>query len=112
MASYALLTALSGFSYSAPAKKLSFAPVLNADEFCCFFSVASGWGVLRRTGNAASVEVLSGELELAEFGAGFDAAGAKATLAGKTVVAKAEDPDVVFKQPVRIAAGERLEVRK
>jgi uncharacterized protein (DUF608 family) len=112
MASYALLTALSGFSYSAPGKRLSFAPALNADEFSCFFSVASGWGVLRREAASASVEVLWGELDIAEFGAGFDATGAKVALAGKPVDVQAKGLTVLFNQPVHIAAGQQLEVRK
>ena len=45
MASYSLLLALSGFHYSAPAKRISFAPRIREENFACFFSVDSGWGV-------------------------------------------------------------------
>ena len=45
MASYALLLALTGFSYSAPERRLRFAPKIFQDDFQTFFSSASGWGV-------------------------------------------------------------------
>jgi len=48
MASYSLLLALSGFHYSAPAKRISFAPRIREENFACFFSVDSGWGVYRQ----------------------------------------------------------------
>jgi len=45
MASYALLTALSGFRYHAAAQSIGFAPRLFEKDFRCFFSVASAWGL-------------------------------------------------------------------
>ncbi len=45
LASWSLLLALSGYRYSAPQRRLGFAPRLNADDFRCFFSTGSGWGV-------------------------------------------------------------------
>ena len=48
LASYAVLLALSGFSYSAPEQRLGFAPRVNADDFRAFFSVGSGWGSTAR----------------------------------------------------------------
>ena len=44
MASYSLLLALSGFSYSAPEKRIGFSPRINKKDFRTFFSVGSGWG--------------------------------------------------------------------
>ena len=44
MASWSLLLALSGYHYSAPARRLSFAPRVNTHDFRCFFSTGSAWG--------------------------------------------------------------------
>jgi len=68
MASWAALLALSGFHYSAPIKMMSFSPRVNADNFSCFFSVDSGWGLFsqKRAGKklTARLEVAYGTLSL------------------------------------------------
>ncbi|HUW18146.1 MAG TPA: GH116 family glycosyl-hydrolase [Sedimentisphaerales bacterium] len=46
MANYNALLALSGFRYSAVEKLLRLAPKVYENQFCVFFSVDSGWGVL------------------------------------------------------------------
>ncbi|MBM4039941.1 MAG: hypothetical protein FJ290_15670 [Planctomycetes bacterium] len=46
MASYALLTALSGFRYCAATQTIGFEPRVSETDFRSFFSVASGWGLL------------------------------------------------------------------
>lgn len=64
MASYALLIAMSGFSYSAVSHTLTLAPVVKNDPFCCFFSTASGWGNVTLTGDRLEVEVAAGLLQV------------------------------------------------
>jgi non-lysosomal glucosylceramidase len=49
MASWSVLLALSGYQYSAPERRLTFAPRLNAADFRCFFSAGTGWGTFRQT---------------------------------------------------------------
>ena len=44
MSSYALLLAVSGFSYDAPSAKVSLSPAVNQARFKCFFSDGSAWG--------------------------------------------------------------------
>ncbi len=44
MASYGVLTALSGFSYDGVEKRMGFAPRVYANRFRVFWSVGSGWG--------------------------------------------------------------------
>lgn len=44
MSSWSLLTALSGFAYSAPLKELRFAPRVNRKHFRCLFSTGTAWG--------------------------------------------------------------------
>ncbi|KYH39958.1 MAG: hypothetical protein AYL32_014020 [Candidatus Bathyarchaeota archaeon B26-2] len=56
MASYALLLALSGFSYSAPEERIGFNPRISQNDFRVFFSVASGWGVYTQRINKEKAE--------------------------------------------------------
>lgn len=44
MAAWGLITALSGFEFDAGQGHIGFAPRLLADDFCCFWSLDSGWG--------------------------------------------------------------------
>jgi hypothetical protein len=44
MASWALLLVLSGFHYNCSKGYISFAPVVKAEDFHCFFITGSGWG--------------------------------------------------------------------
>ena len=47
MSSWALIVALGGFHYSAVDKALTLAPRLHAQTFRCFWSVPSGWAILK-----------------------------------------------------------------
>jgi hypothetical protein len=62
MASYALLPALSGFSYSAVTRTLSVAPKLDLPEFRSFFSTASGWGTITLSGDRLEIQLIEGFL--------------------------------------------------
>ncbi len=59
MASWSLLTALSGFHYSAPEQKISFHPAINERNFTCFWSAGPGWGIYnqRLYSNAIRAEI-------------------------------------------------------
>lgn len=46
MSSYSLLLAMSGFLYDAPSASLTFSPIADRENFRCFFSCRSGWGVV------------------------------------------------------------------
>jgi non-lysosomal glucosylceramidase len=122
MSSYALLLALSGFSYCAPEQRLGFAPRVFADDFACLFSVGSGWGLYRQKARQksteASVEVRYGSLTLKTLEAGVAAPrDAKATGAVNRVRAvdvhlSPHDRGVrlTFAEPVTVEAGEVLRV--
>jgi len=119
MASYAVMLALSGFSYSAPEKRIGFAPRVNESRFKCFFSVGSGWGLYSQDlteGKAAlSIKVEKGGLELAQVAAAVDTVRqVKASLAGKKLAAWAKKQKggcvIRFDEPVRIAEGQTLRV--
>ncbi|OIN98036.1 hypothetical protein AUJ66_01685 [Candidatus Desantisbacteria bacterium CG1_02_38_46] len=57
MASWAVLLALSDFHYSAPAKTISWSPCINKNNFNCFFSVDSGWGIYSQKIKGKSVVI-------------------------------------------------------
>ena len=66
MASYMLLTALSGFSCDMSENRISFAPRYSEEDFRAFFCTGKAWGVLRQTMGADGVrrqwvEILEGE---------------------------------------------------
>ena len=117
MASYALLLALSDFFYSAPRGLLRFAPRIYPEDFACFFSVDSGWGVVRQTDDAgyrrAEVQVHRGSLTLREVQLGFALQQARVQVDGQTVsvtVVPLEDGGVqlTFAKPVTVQQGETL----
>jgi len=71
LASFAVLLALSGFRYSAPARRLEVAPKLKDDKGRFLFSVDSGWGSVhyekKGTQVRVRIEVEEGKLEVQEI---------------------------------------------
>lgn len=62
MASYGLIQALSGFTYSAATRTLTFDPQIKARPFTCFFSTNTAWGTLTLTEGTLVVDILEGQL--------------------------------------------------
>ena len=62
MASYALLSALSGFRYSAVQRTLWFGPQLSVRPFKTFFCTASGFGTILLGDRTLRIQMLEGEL--------------------------------------------------
>jgi non-lysosomal glucosylceramidase len=118
LASFALLLALSDFFYSAPSQLLRFSPRVYPEDFACFFSVDSGWGMVKQAFSVgtkrAVVEIHAGELTLHQLHIGFPALHPRITLAGTRFAAGAERLDeetlLRFKEPITIHAGESLVV--
>jgi non-lysosomal glucosylceramidase len=108
MASYALLLALSGYQYSAPEGKLAFAPRVHADDFACFFTTATGWGLYRQRPGEASLEVRAGHVMLRSFETPTVGSGAGASRDGQSLPSTVEGTTVAFAEPVRIDAGQTL----
>ncbi len=69
MASWAVLTALSGYKCDMVSRTLHFSPKINQDNFSCFWSAGTAWGTFEQTRNAVTgklegkVNVLYGELK-------------------------------------------------
>jgi uncharacterized protein (DUF608 family) len=119
MASYSVMLALAGFRYSAPEQRMGFGPRVYAEEFACFFSVASGWGLysqkVRKSGFKASVKVRYGTLTLKELEVDGVSGGQITAKLGKQAVAatvreRRVGVTVVFDAPVEIREGEALKV--
>jgi uncharacterized protein (DUF608 family) len=68
MASWAVLTALSGFKFDMASGTMSFAPAIHKDNFTCFWSTGKAWGTYTQTKNRKgkldkTVRVLYGTLD-------------------------------------------------
>ena len=93
MASWGVLLAIEGFSYSGPDSALGFAPRLRPENFRGFFSAAEGWGTIgqRRSSGRQSneVHVSHGRLPLRELDLevpqGFDPGSVVVKMEGRTV---------------------------
>jgi non-lysosomal glucosylceramidase len=68
LASWSVLTALSGYRYSAVDQQLGFSPAQSAKHFQCFFAAGTAWGMYSQEITASSqtgrLDVLYGELSL------------------------------------------------
>ncbi len=115
MASWSLLTALSGFHYSAPAKELAFRPRYRQNAFRCLFVAGSAWGTYSQEGAdqrlRAAVEVAEGKLEIARLRLPFAKADAtvRASIPAKLHVAEGTAV-VEFQPPARLEGGQKLEI--
>ncbi len=122
MASWSLILALSGYHYNAPEKAISFAPKVNAADFRCFYSTGSGWGIytqkLLRKSLVAKIGVSWGELELQriEIDVPSDLPGSSVSASvggsriGCSIVREDDRAIVTLASPVRVKAGEELEI--
>ncbi len=119
LSSWSLLTALSGYRYSAPDATLVFAPRVNAADFRSFFTTGTSWGTYRqkltRDEASAAVDVQRGTLTLKALGveAGLKSVPTlSATVDGHPEVVRGYDQGLVrFDPPVSLSAGQTLEVR-
>jgi non-lysosomal glucosylceramidase len=113
MSSWSLLTAITGFHYSAPDKEIRFRPRVSGAKFRCFYSTGTAWGSyvqqLAETKLDAEINVEGGTLELAVVRLPFSKGIAKLTApAPGSVDVAAGEAVVRFKSPLRVAAGQQL----
>jgi hypothetical protein len=116
MSSWSLLTALSGFAYSAPERELRFRPRVNAAAFRSMFSTGTAWGVysqqVSKEGLAAKIAVAGGKLELATLRLAFAGTAAKVKApVPATVAVKGGEAVVHFRTPAVVAPGETFSIR-
>jgi len=118
LASWSVLTALSGFSFNAPQKTIGFAPRLYVDDWIAFWSIGTGWGTYSQKveGSRAlsSLRVALGQVDLARLviRLPLKGRGLEATLGGHPiqVTAEAQGSDwvITFAEPIQIKANETL----
>ena len=119
MASWSLLTALSGYLFDLPHRTLGFAPRWNAQDWRAFWSTGSGWGsYAQQLGETSAVrlEVVYGRLMLDRLilGSVRPSEQVHATVAGEPVAAGASAHDrgliVTFDGGLSLQAGQALEI--
>jgi uncharacterized protein (DUF608 family) len=121
MASYAVMTALAGFSCNMAEGRMGFAPRVFANDFRVFWSVGTGWGTYAQKAagekRTITLEVKYGSLGLKELSIAVGKPlprSVKATVDGAEVAASvaktAGGAIIAFKKTARLEAGQRLTV--
>ena len=121
MASYGVYQAACGYEYNGPQGLLAFAPRLTPEDFRCAFTAAEGWGTFSQkikdgvmtsgiSLNWGSISLRTIRLDpqgvnLKQMTVKCDGKSIDATL-----VLKESSVFVEFETPVRISAGQRMEV--
>lgn len=118
LASWSLLTALSGFRYSAPEATIAFAPRVNAADFKCLFTTATGWGTYRQTlggqDATAAIELRQGTLRLKALGVESRLKATTqvtASVSGRRAAARDDAGMIRFDPPLTLSGGQILDVR-
>ena len=123
MASWAVLLALNGFSYSAVSRRLELVPRWKPEAFRSVWTVPSGWGTdtqtLQGEGQQIQLEVLFGELSLDRLHLALSEAaevqGTRVTLARQTVSAQAQQDggtiDITLDRQLSVRPGSPLGIQ-
>ena len=119
MASYALLPALSGFTFDMTRGEIGFDPVATdrydpeTGEFSCFFSLGPGWGVYEQTPGSAAIKIIRGTMELRHLRLpALAGSGLSAKLGGEEVDFTTEGDQITLTKPVRVTPETALEVTR
>jgi len=119
LAAWGVFTALCGYEYHGPKRRLGFAPRLTPDDFRAVFTAAEGWGTFSQDRRSRRVEVRWGEVRLRELVVaipeGASAMTVTATVGGKAVEAthKLEAKGrltVSFREELILEPGRALEI--
>ena len=117
MASYALLTTISGFEVDMTRRHIGFAPLLlpgreTSARFRCFYCIEGAWGYYEQEGKARRIQVSYGELTLSSVRVpGIHTAADMKTVSttAKSVSHSVDEDGVVkFSEPISLKAGEEL----
>ncbi|HKX00236.1 MAG TPA: GH116 family glycosyl hydrolase [Bryobacteraceae bacterium] len=115
MSSWSVLTAISGFDYSAPHKAIRFAPRVSASNFRCLYSTGTAWGSYAQQAAKqnldAEIAVEGGALELAIVRLPFSGTHAKVSSSHPAVAEAARGEAVVrLSPPVKLSGGQKLKL--
>lgn len=121
MASWAVLTALSGYEFDVPNGRIGFTPRLRAGDFRTFWSLDAGWGSYTQRSDAdggqAVLSVAYGELKLQALHLGSldEVRSAEVTVDGHSVAATLAAErvgwTVLFSEPLILKAGQCVTIR-
>jgi uncharacterized protein (DUF608 family) len=117
MASWSLLTALSGYHYDAAAQHLAFAPKVSADDFRGFFSAGTAWGQFAQSRDgdtySATLRVAWGALTLRTLALPLAGKASVTVTVDSAATAAQIAPEgvVTFAAPVSLQAGQMLEIQ-
>ncbi|MFN2230534.1 MAG: GH116 family glycosyl-hydrolase [Anaerolineae bacterium] len=121
MASWAVLTALSGYEFDVPNGRIGFTPRLRAGDFRTFWSLDSGWGSYTQRSDADGgqivLSVAYGELKLQALHLGSldEVRSAEVTVDGHSVAATLAAErvgwTVLFSEPLILKAGQCVTIR-
>jgi uncharacterized protein (DUF608 family) len=126
MSSWGVLTALSGFSYSAPEKSMGFDPKVSAEDFRTVWTTGSGWGTyaqkeepgkglsLRLEAGAGAVELKDIVVTLPAAAEGKTVRSVKGSLGGAAIVSTTRRTGnsirIQWLRPIRVEPGKPLEL--
>jgi hypothetical protein len=108
LASWSLVTALAGWHYDGPARKLAFAPKLRPDQFSAFFISAEGWGTFTQQADAGRQKATL------ELGSGTNVSQVAGRVAGKNVLASLalheDQARIQLSSELQLRSGQKLEI--
>lgn len=67
MASFALLPIFSGFIFDLPNKRIGFNPIINKNNFSCFWSAGGAWGTFELNETKAVIKIHQGNIRLKQL---------------------------------------------
>jgi hypothetical protein len=113
MSSWSLLTALSGFEYSAPERSLRFRPRVRRGDFRCLYSAGTAWGSyaqkLTKEKLEATLGVEGGRLQVATLRLPY--LGTRAAVRASvpaTVAVEHGEAALRFAPPLKLDPGETV----
>ncbi|MDD2628545.1 MAG: GH116 family glycosyl hydrolase [Limnochordia bacterium] len=115
MASWSVLLALSGFTYSMPKGTMGFAPCYQGEEFQSFWSTGIAWGrfsqVITDTGRRFCLRVAHGSIELSSLTLdGLTEGPCNVSCDGKPMRSTLQGKSVQFDKPLMVNAGQYIEI--
>ncbi len=115
MASYGALIALSGFEFDKGQGYLKFSPLINKNEFKCFWSLDAVWGTYSQTKESCCIEVLYGSILIQKLKLPHFSNMKKISLSSperKDSIDFDSEGFVMFREKVKLDKFQQLKIRK